>query len=270
VPSANCQHRRLEPSGCLAVIVIIRVRLNKVIVHSFIHYSLIEFFIFVTNMRIFSFVFLSICILLLIVSPLSTFGQYSCTCKCCNTSFFCSTSYFPVGSFSVSSCDSCSRNACSDQYRIQCPRVGGRGSSSASCTSVSGGSSIDWTGSWKADSQCDQNQCCCVIGDYTINKDNNGVYTANIPTINGSSVSCLNSATLNFDTAPGSSTLFTSSASGQSITYSLSSDGKAITAINNENNACSSTSTKNSAFSTYSKSSVMFVVIIGLISALVL
>jgi hypothetical protein len=219
--------------------------------------------------RTFSFlVFFSFGFLLLGLVPHSVEGQFSCSCRCCAGNFCSPTN---VGSFSVGSCSSCSNSGCNSNFPTQCPASGQSGSNSASCSSVSSGSAPAWVGSWKANSQCDQSQCCCVVGDYTISRDSNGAYSANIPTLRGSG-GCPASATINFGSAPGSSNSFTSSASGNSITYTLSADANQISAVNNANNACSGLSTRNSAFATQtlSKGALVLALMIGIVSAMVI
>lgn len=216
----------------------------------------------------FSSLLLFVCLLFAFCLPVPVSAQFRCACRCCSGNNCSPTN---VGSFDVSSCGSCSNTACASNFAGQCPGSGQSGSNSASCSSVQTGSSPNWVGSWKANNQCDQSRCCCVVGDYSISKDNSGVYSANFPTLRGAG-SCPGSTTINFGTAPGSSNSFTSSASGQSVTYTLSGDANQLSAQNNVDSACSGLSTRNSAFSKYSlsKGTIMAFLAIGLVSAILL
>ena len=143
----------------------------------------------------------------------------------------------------MSSCSSSCDSACGSSF-AECtgPANGGPGSIITSCTSGSPTTTVPWTGTWNVNSQCNQDQCCCLSGQFTLSQSGSNLV------LNGPVTGQCGSTTSTTLSVPYPTTYsFSADPAGDSDTFTLSSDGKSITQIDHTNPACSGGATKNSA-----------------------
>lgn len=196
-------------------------------------------------------------------------AQNDCACSCCMGNYCTPSALSP---FTVSTCDGCTSTACTNTYATSCPSSTQSGSNMASCssstntntntnTNANTNTAASWTGNWKVQGGCDQTQCCCLSGTFTVASQNNGAQlTATSPVAGQCGTATTTSFT--FDTPTTNS--FTATIGGQSHTLTV--NGNTITDANAQAPACGGFAVRSAANSVAARPHTIFIGLIAIIA----